>query len=142
MHLPVARSECVIRSRRFAILPSILAGLLILTGCQKPPEPAAAVRIEHEVMPRPFQVGVSTITLRLMDASGRPIDGARIHLEGMMTHPGMRSSFSEAREAGSGRYESSLEFGMAGDWIVLLRITLPNGQKLDRQIDVKGVLPA
>jgi hypothetical protein len=31
---------------------------------------------------------------------------------------------------------------MAGDWIVLLRITLPNGQKLDRQIDVKGVLPA
>jgi len=30
---------------------------------------------------------------------------------------------------------------MAGDWIVLLQITLPNGQKLERQFDVKGVLP-
>jgi hypothetical protein len=142
MHLQVARGECVICSRRFAILPSLLAGLLLLAGCPKPTEPASAVRIEHEVLPRPFQVGVSTITLTLMDAGGRPIDGARIRLEGMMTHPGMRPSFSEAREAGSGRYQSSIEFGMAGDWIVLLRITLPNGQKLDRQIDVKGVLPA
>ena len=132
----------MICSRRFAILPSILAGLLVLIGCQKPPEPATAVRIEHEVTPKPFHVGVSTIALKLTDAGGQPIDGARIHLEGTMTHPGMRTSFGEAREAGSGRYQSSLEFGMAGDWVVLLRITLPNGQKLERQIDVKGVLPA
>ncbi len=142
MHLPLAQGWCVICSRRFAILPWILAGLWMLTGCEKPSEPSTAVRIEHEVTPQPFHVGVSTIALKLTDAGGRPIDGARIRLEGTMTHPGMRTSFGEAREEGSGRYQSSLEFVMAGDWVVLLHITLPNGQKLERQIDVKGVLPA
>ena len=27
----------------------------------------------------------------------------------------------------------------AGDWVVLMRITLPGGQKLERQMDVNGV---
>ena len=138
MHMPVGRGQGVIGSRRPA---SILAVLLILVGCQTSPDPKDAVSIEHEVAPQPLHVGVSTIDLKLTDAAGDPITGARIHLEGLMTHPGMRPVFNEAREAGPGRYQSSLEFKMAGDWIVLLQITLPNGQKLERQFDVKGVLP-
>jgi YtkA-like len=137
MHMPVGRGQGVIGSRRPA---SILAVMLILVGCQTSP-PTDAVSIEHEVAPHPFHVGVSTIDLKLTDAAGDPITGARIHLEGLMTHPGMRPVFNEAREAGPGRYQSSLEFKMAGDWIVLLQITLPNGHKLERQFDVKGVLP-
>jgi hypothetical protein len=119
----------------------VLLGALFLAGCQKPDEPSPAVAIEHEVTPQPPKVGVSTIALKLTDASGNPVTGARINLEGTMTHPGMRPVFGEAREAGAGRYQSSLEFTMAGDWIVLLHITLPNGQKLERQIEVKGVQP-
>jgi hypothetical protein len=115
--------------------------MLILAGCQASPDPTDAISIEHKVAPQPLHVGVSTIDLKLTDAAGDPITGARIHLEGLMTHPGMRPVFSEAREAGPGRYQSSLEFKMAGDWIVLLQITLPDGQKLERQFDVKGVLP-
>jgi hypothetical protein len=30
---------------------------------------------------------------------------------------------------------------MAGDWVILAHITLANGQKLERQVDVKGVQP-
>jgi len=30
---------------------------------------------------------------------------------------------------------------MAGDWVVLLHITLPDGRQLERRFDVKGVRP-
>jgi hypothetical protein len=28
---------------------------------------------------------------------------------------------------------------MAGDWVILMRVKLPSGQKLERQLDVNGV---
>jgi hypothetical protein len=30
---------------------------------------------------------------------------------------------------------------MAGDWVILLHIVLPDGQKLEQQFDVSGVRP-
>jgi hypothetical protein len=30
---------------------------------------------------------------------------------------------------------------MAGDWVILLHITLPDGRRLERQFDVRGVQP-
>jgi hypothetical protein len=30
---------------------------------------------------------------------------------------------------------------MAGDWVILLHVTLPDGKKLERQFDVRGVRP-
>ena len=47
--------------------------------------------------------------------------------------------FAEAGESEPGRYESALEFTMGGDWVVLVRLTLPDGRKIERQFDVKGV---
>ena len=138
MYMPVERGQGVIGSRRLA---STLA-LLILAGCQTSPSPTNDVTIESEVTPQPLHVGVSTIDLKLTDAAGDPVTGARIHLEGLMTHPGMAPVFNEAQEASPGRYRSSLEFKMAGDWVVLMQITLRDGQKLERQFDVKGVLPS
>lgn len=77
--------------------------------------------------------------MKLADTSAKPINGARISLEGNMSHPGMRPVFSEAREVEPGRYEATLEFTMRGAWVILFHITLPDGRKLQRQIDVKGV---
>jgi hypothetical protein len=34
-----------------------------------------------------------------------------------------------------------LEFQMAGDWVILLHVTLPGGKKLEQQIDVRDVRP-
>ena len=56
-----------------------------------------------------------------------------------MSHPGMRPIFSEARETEPGRYEAPIEFTMGGDWIILVDITLPEGRKLQRQFEIKGV---
>lgn len=58
-----------------------------------------------------------------------------------MSHAGMSPRFAEARETGPGRYEAHLEFQMAGDWVILLHVTLPDGKKLERQFDVRGVRP-
>ncbi len=58
-----------------------------------------------------------------------------------MSHAGMSPRFAEAKETGPGSYQARLEFAMAGDWVILLHVTLPDGKKLERQFDVKGVRP-
>jgi hypothetical protein len=106
-----------------------------------PVEPPPSVVIEHEVSPEPPRVGVEAITLRLTDAVTKPVTGARIAVEADMSHAGMSPQFAEAKEAEPGRYQAHLTFEMAGDWVVLIHITLPSGKKLERQIDLKGVRP-
>jgi hypothetical protein len=121
----------------FGVL-GLCAGLF-LAGCQRRPESQDGVSVEHEVSPRPPRVGPARIALRVSDAAGRPLSGARISLEGNMSHAGMRPVFGEARESEPGRYQSDLEFTMGGDWVILVRLTLPDGRKIERQFDVKGV---
>ena len=50
----------------------------------------------------------------------------------------MAPVFAEAREIEPGRYQAHLTFAMAGDWVILLHIMLPGGQKLERQIRREG----
>jgi hypothetical protein len=86
-------------------------------------------------------VGVTTVTLKLADRTSKPIAGARIVVEADMSHAGMSPHFADAKEAEAGRYQAQVEFQMAGDWVILLHITLPDGKKLERQFDVRGVRP-
>jgi len=58
-----------------------------------------------------------------------------------MSHAGMSPRFAEAKETDLGRYETQVEFPMAGDWVILLHVRLPDGKKLERQFDVRGVRP-
>jgi len=96
----------------------------------------------HEIAPQPPRVGVVTITLRVTDASGRPLRGARVKLEGNMSHAGMTPVLADAAEVEAGRYRSNMELSMAGDWVVLVHLTLPDGAKVERQLEIKGVAPA
>jgi hypothetical protein len=115
--------------------------LLYLPGCRKSQELAPELVIEHEIAPQPPRVGPTTITLRVADASGRPQDMTQVSLEGNMTHAGMRPIFSEATEVEPGRYQAPLEFTMGGDWVILINLTLPDGRRVQRQVEVKGVQP-
>jgi len=114
--------------------------MLFVSGCSRPGESLAFVTITQEISPQPARVGPATVTLKLAEA-GKPVAGARIAVEADMTHVGMSPVFAEAEEAESGRYVAHLEFAMAGDWVILLHVTLPGGKKLERQIDVRGVRP-
>jgi len=80
-----------------------------------------------------------TITLRVTDVSGKPVTGARVTFEGNMSHAGMVPVVADAREVEPGRYLSTMELSMAGDWNVAAHVTLPDGRRLDQQFEIKGV---
>jgi YtkA-like len=109
------------------------------SGCRQTSDNLPDIKFEYKIVPDPPKTGLATFTLMLADSTGTPINGARISLEGNMSHAGMRPVFSEAREVESGRYESSLEFTMRGDWIILVHLTLPDGRKLQKHIAVNEV---
>jgi hypothetical protein len=117
-----------------------IAGVFLHIGCSRPGSSPAVV-IEHEITPQPARVGPATVTLRVADSAGHAVGGAKIALEADMSHAGMSPVFGEAKEIEPGRYRSQLEFGMAGDWVILLHVTLPGGKKLEQQIEVRDVRP-
>ena len=53
-----------------------------------------------------------------------------------MSHAGMSPVFGETKEVEPGKYRGTLEFTMAGDWIILVHITLPGGQRVQQQIEL------
>ncbi|MFZ0322378.1 MAG: FixH family protein [Candidatus Sulfotelmatobacter sp.] len=114
---------------------------MLHAGCSRPVASSASVAIEHEISPEPVRVGSATLILKLADASRKPVTGAHIAIETDMSHAGMSPGFAEAKELEAGRYKAPLEFQMAGDWVILLHVTLPDGTKLERQIEVMGVRP-
>lgn len=112
-----------------------------MAGCLRRSESPDLVKVEHEISPEPARVGVATITFKLAGKADKPITGAKIAVEADMSHAGMSPVFADAVEKQPGRYQASVKFEMAGDWILLLHITLANGKKLERQIDIRGVRP-
>jgi hypothetical protein len=127
------------KDRWLTCLALALCACAFLPGCRKTAEPAPNLVMKHEVAPQPPKVGPATITVSLADAAGKPIAGARVKLEGNMSHPCMFPVFGDAREIGQGRDQAAIEFTMGGDWIVSVRGALPDGQKLEREFEVKGV---
>ena len=113
---------------------------LLIAGCRS--HSSMDVTVAHEVAPQPPRAGPATITLRVTDASGKPLSGARIKLEGNMSHAGMAPVFADAAEFEPGRYRSNIELTMAGDWVILVRMVMPDGGKVERQFEIKGVAPA
>jgi hypothetical protein len=77
----------------------------------------------------------------LTDPVAKPVSGARITVEADMSHAGMAPVFAEASETRPGQYQAQLNFGMVGDWVILLHVRLPSGQTLERQFNVSGVRP-
>lgn len=89
-------------------------------------------------------VGRATLTVTLRDASGTPVSGATVRVEGHMTHPGMTpiQATAAASDREPGAYHADIAFTMAGDWALLITATLPDGRRVDRRIDVAHVQPA
>jgi hypothetical protein len=120
------------------LLIAVVAALLG-SGCNSHAAPSPQIALMHEITPWPVRVGPARITLSLKDAASQPVTGAGIALEANMAHPGMSPALSEAKEIAPGRYQAKTELAMGGDWVILVHIALTNGQKLERQIELKGV---
>lgn len=121
---------------------ALCACLVLVQSCRNQNESLPDLTLTHEVSPQPPRVGQVTITLRATNASGIPLTGARISLEGNMSHAGMVPVFAEATEIAPGNYRAIMELSMAGDWIVQVHLSLPDSRKLDHQFEIKGVASA
>jgi hypothetical protein len=58
-----------------------------------------------------------------------------------MTHPGMPPVTASAHETDPGVYVATIEFSMAGDWVVLVSAVPAGGRRTEHRIDVPGVRP-
>jgi len=117
---------------------ALCACLVLVQSCLNQRQSYTDLTLTHEVSPQPPRVGLVTITLKPA-RSGIPLTGARIRLEGNMSHAGMGPVFAEAREIAPGQYQAIMELSMAGDWIVQVHLSSSDGRKLDHQFEIKGV---
>ena len=122
---------------RTALLLFVL--VLSVAGCRRPNDGDRAVKVELNVEPSPPKVGPARLTLAVKDDQDRPVEGAKLKLEGNMAHAGMKPVFADAKEDRPGRYRAEMEFTMAGDWFVLIDGQLADGRSFHKKIDVKGV---
>jgi hypothetical protein len=104
-------------------------------ACQKT-VPSPDLNIDYNIKPQPARVGDVTIDLKVTHKDGQAAGGARVELEGNMSHPGMSPVMSETKEIEPGRYRGTLQLPMAGDWIILVHLTLADGQRLQRQLEL------
>jgi hypothetical protein len=118
---------------------ALLVLLAAIPACGGDTGPAPDVRVECRLTPEPPKVGPATVDLRLSDAAGAPIGGAKVRIEGNMNHAGMVPSIAEASELEPGSYQGTLEFTMGGAWFLLLEIELADGGKVEKTIDVPTV---
>jgi len=90
--------------------------------------------LDVAISPTPPAVGQARLIITLEDTTGAPLEAAEIVVEGNMSHAGMTPVLDTARAEGPGRYGiSDFSFTMAGDWVLTLRATLPDGRWVQAQ---------
>lgn len=122
----------------FLFLALALLGLL-LGGCARASRQAntADVQMELTAVPDPAAVGDAQLLIRLHDSAGNPINDARLSVKGDMSHAGMQPVLAEL-DGGSpeGVYEVPFTWTMAGDWIVTVEATLPDGAVAQQRFEM------
>lgn len=90
--------------------------------------------------PSPPLAGSDVVArVTLTDSARNPVLGAKLQLEGQMSHPGMTPVISDVSERGGGTYDARLRLTMEGDWTLVLTGVLRDGTRIMKQLDVAGV---
>jgi hypothetical protein len=136
----VAGGNCNEHREFYGVLFAVVfVALLGATACRRPTTATDGISVHQEITPQPVRVGVTTVAIQLSDTTAKAIPHASIVVEGDMSHPGMAPIFNDAKEIAPGDYQAHIDFNMGGDWVLLLHIKLANGQRVERQVDVRGV---
>ena len=126
--------------RAAALLALVSLCLLSLLGCRSAATGSGGAAMSIDISP-PAVVGQpSAVTVTVSDASGSPITGASVAVEGNMRHAGMVPVIAQAAEVSAGRYVASgFVFTMGGDWVVTAQAVLPDGKRVEKSVEVPGV---
>ncbi|MCX7706978.1 MAG: FixH family protein [Anaerolineae bacterium] len=119
---------------------ALLLVAIALAGCgraeRRSPETQDSFVVTFATDPAPPAIGQGTVILTLHDATGRPVDDAKVAIEANMSHAGMVPVNAEATGGQAGVYRVPLRWTMGGDWYVDVRFTLPDGQTVGRRFPV------
>jgi hypothetical protein len=138
MHLRAASPTSHLDGRVIARLTLVLLLVALVPSCHRSGS-NSGFTFKSTVSPHPPRVGAVTIDVEPLDAKGQPVSGAHVELEGNMSHAGMSPVIGVTREIDPGKYRGTLPLTMAGDWIVLVNVTLANGERVQHQIELNGV---
>jgi len=139
VHVRVA-SRAHARVLTFALMLSA-AGASMAAGCRS--DSSEQIDAEWTLDPSPPIAGSDVIAhVTLRDSAKMPVLGAKLRLEGQMSHPGMAPVISTLTERGGGVYDAHMKLTMAGDWTLVLTGELANGVRITKQLDLPGVRQA
>ena len=112
--------------------------LLVACGGTEMPAPessAKSVNIKVESNPTPAVVGDAELVFTITDASGNPIEGARVDVSADHTDMSAMGRSGAATDQGSGRYSIDANFSMTGSW--KLTVYVRNDAGLDYKEDIE-----
>ena len=119
-----------------------VACVTLFVACQRKQPVADDLTVEMTMTPGPPVVGVDTrAELTLRDGARHPVRGAKLNIEGHMSHPGMAPVIATVAEGADGVYHARLRFSMGGDWVLFVTGQLPDGRQIKHRVDVKTADP-
>ena len=136
------------RAQRRVLTAAVIIACSLAVACAAPgcdvyrdrERESSEVSVSWTLDPSPPLAGTSLVVrLTLRDREQKPITGARLRLEGLMSHPGMAPVTADLTERGNGDYEAPLQFTMAGDWVLVVTGELAGGGQIKKQIEINGV---
>jgi YtkA-like protein len=131
---------------RVARLAALVGALLVAAAmggaCTRQPiaEETSAVRISARLMPPQPTVGPATLSVSLSGATAATLGNAKVGVVAHVTHPGMTPIVATVTQHGPDVYDAAVDFTMAGDWMLIAAVQLPDGRRLESRVPVK-VLP-
>ena len=124
---------------RMAVMMTILAAGVAMTSCGG--RATSDTSLSSTLTPSSPAVGPATLTVTLRKSTNAVVTGAKVRLEGHMSHPGMTPVIADAVERTPGVYVVPFTLTMPGDWVLLVSAALPNGERLEHRVEVPGVRP-
>jgi hypothetical protein len=138
----VERRGVTHRRRRILAVLGVLPLVVYLAGCGRRDRAGPPLHVTWSLRPPSPIVGPATLTVTLQDQTGAPVKGAKVSLEGHMSHPGMAPVLADAVERTAGVYDVSFAFPMQGDWVLLVSAARADGARIEHRIDVANVRPS
>ncbi|MBX3062542.1 MAG: FixH family protein [Anaerolineae bacterium] len=124
-----------VRESKFALVMLIL--VCVLAGCRQSAQQADSADLTITLdSSAAFAVGKTELTIVVKDAQGNPVDDATIEVTGDMSHAGMKPELGSVQKGTQGQYKVPFIWSMGGDWILTVKVTLPDGRSTSKRFDV------
>ena len=116
------------------VVISVLLAACSGSATPAPEGSAKPVTIKVESNPAPAVVGDAELVFTITDASGNPVEGARVDVSADHTDMSGMGMSGAATDQRSGRYSINANFSMTGNW--KLTVYVRNDQGLDYKEDI------